>query len=104
MNTTEKLQELKALQSKTDALRQQLGINAPGAVIYRADLDAASDDMVLVEADGFGGATTRVVEGNYPVDYIAKFEKFFPTEAEAESAADQLASHKRTAVQVLASA
>jgi hypothetical protein len=56
----------------------------------------------VVEADGFGGATTRVVEGNYSVDYAIKFEQFFPTEGEAEAAAEVLVSRKCTAGQVLA--
>jgi len=94
MTRAEKLQELKALQARIDAIRRELGISAPGEVIYEADLDAISDDTVLVEADGFGGATTSIVRGNYPIDYTTKFQKSFPTEAEAEEAADNLACHK----------
>lgn len=94
MKTTEKLQELKTLQSRIDAIRRDLGINPPGEVTYEADLDVTSDDMVAVVADGFGGATTSVVSGNYPVDYTTKFEKFFRSENEAESAAEALACHR----------
>ena len=64
-------------------------------------MDVTSDDTVLVEADGFGGAATRIVQGNYPVDYSTKFEKSFPTERDAENAAEELATHKRTPRQVL---
>ena len=102
MKTTKKLQALKALQARIDALRQELGISGPGEVIYEADLDVASDDTVVVEADGFGGATTSIIRGNYPVDYTTRFERFFQSETEAENAAEALASHRRTPLQVLA--
>jgi len=87
MNTNEKLADLRNLQAKADAIREELGIRPPGSVTFLADRDAADDDLVVVEADGFGGATTMVVEGNYPVDYVTKFEKSFPSEHEAEAAA-----------------
>jgi len=32
-----------------------------------------------------------VVEGNYPADYVTKFEKSFPSEQEAEAAAAEVA-------------
>ena len=70
MTSTEKLTELRGVQSRADAIRQQLEFNPPGKVTYLAPLDVVSDDTIVVEADGFGGATTSVVEGNYPVDYI----------------------------------
>ena len=98
MKTTEKVQELKALQSRIDAIRRELGISPPGEVTYQADLDVTSDDAVVVIADGFGGATTSVVAGNYPVDYTTKFEKFFPSESEAE----ELACHRAGLRQILA--
>lgn len=96
-----KLAELRSLQSKVDALRQQLGVSAPGEITYQGDLTATSDDKVLVEADGFGGATARIVAGNYPVDYITTFEAFFATEREAEAAAEEIATHKSSPRQVL---
>jgi hypothetical protein len=102
MNTTEKLQELKALQARIDTIRHQLGLSAPGEVIYKADLDAISDDTLVVEADGLGGATTSVVAGNYPMDFTTKFEKFFPSESEAETAAEELACHRARPREILA--
>jgi hypothetical protein len=60
-------------------------------VTFLAHPDVADDSLLIVEADGFGGATTSIVEGNYPVDYITKFEKAFPTEREAEAAAERVA-------------
>ena len=102
MKTTDRLAELKNLEAKAVAIRKELGINSPGEVIYEADLDATSDDTVVVEADGFGGATTSVVAGHFPLDYTIKFHKFFPTEAEAESAAEDLACHRANPRQLLA--
>jgi hypothetical protein len=102
MRTTEKLQELKTLQARMDALRRDLGISAPGEITYQAALDVTSDDTVVVVADGFGTATTSIVEGNCPVDYTTKFERFFASESEAESAAEQLASHRGNPRQILA--
>jgi hypothetical protein len=102
MNRTEKLAELRLLQAKVDAIREELGLNPPGKVIYLASLYVNSADTVLVEADGFGGGTTSVVEGNYPVDYFSKFEKFFPSESEAADAAEELASHGADPFEILA--
>jgi hypothetical protein len=100
----EKLAELRSFQTKADALRQELSISAPGEIIYKASLDVTSDDAVLVEADGLGGATTSLVAGDYPVDYTTKFEKFFVTEREAEAAAEEIASHRSNPRQVLVTA
>ena len=100
----EKLAELRRLQTKADALRQELTISQPGQITYLAPLDVTSDDTVVVEADGFGGATTCVVQGNYPIDYVIKFEKFFPTEGEAEAAAEEVVCDRRSAREVLAAA
>jgi hypothetical protein len=102
MNSTDKLTELRSLQARADAIRQELEFNPPGKVTYLAPLDVSADDAVVVEADGLGGATTSVVEGNYPVDYVIKFERFFPTESEAESAAEELACHRAKPRQILA--
>jgi len=94
MNISEKLAELLILQEKTDAIREELKLAPPGKVLFLAPLDVTTEDTVVVEADGFGGATTMVIEGNYPVDYVIKFERLFPREREAENAAEQLA-HRR---------
>lgn len=102
MNNAEKLAELRNLHARVNTIRQELGINPPGEIIYQADLDVTSDDTVVVVADGFGGATTSVVAGNYPVDYTTKFEKSFPSESDAESAAEELACHRARPRQVLA--
>ena len=101
MNSTEKLAEIRSLQARADVIRKELGLNPPGKITYLAPLDVTSNDTVVVEADGFGGATTSVVEGNYPVDYLIKFETFFPTESQAEWAADELACHRANPLKLL---
>src|SRR5438046_2517538 len=90
MSTNEKITELRSLQSKADAIRRDLGISPPGTVTFLAPRGTGSDEEVLVQADGFGGATTCTVQGNYPVDYVTKFERFFPSEEGAEAAAEEL--------------
>lgn len=101
MNKAERRAELKDIQHEADAIRAELGISPPGAILYLAPPDLLSDDTMVVEADGFGGATTRVVEGNFPVDYCAKYEKSFETEREAEQAAQQIADGKQSPALVL---
>jgi len=88
MNTKQKLAELKMMQAKGDATRQALGINPPCKVLFLGAPNVCNNDVVIVEADGFGGATTSILEGNYPVDYVTKWEKSFPSEQDAEAAAD----------------
>jgi hypothetical protein len=90
MNRKQKLKQLQRLQAQADAIREDLGISAPGTVLYSSPLCALEDEVVLVEADGFGGATTCVVEGNYPVDYISKIEKHFSSEEKAICNAEDL--------------
>jgi hypothetical protein len=78
------------LQNQLDEARKRLNISAPGVVLYRADVSYGDDEVALVEADGLGGAVLRVVEGNYPVDYLTRHEKAFSTESEAVRAAETL--------------
>ena len=61
--------QLRKLQAQMDALRNKLGVSGRGEVIYLAPSNA-DDELVIVEADGFGGAITKVVEGNYPLDFF----------------------------------
>src|SRR5438067_9710656 len=91
MEGNTKLAELKALHSRADSLRKELGIRRPGEVTFLASRSGMGDDIVVVEADGLGGATASVVEGNYPVDYLTKFERSFASESEAEAAAEDIA-------------
>jgi hypothetical protein len=91
MTTPKSLLELRTLQKRIDAIRLKLGISPPERVIFMALRDGVDDEMVVVQADGFGGATTMIVEGNYPVDFYAKFEKVYRSEEVATTAAEKLA-------------
>ncbi len=104
MNTTEKLAELRKLQAGADAIREDLQLNPPGKVTYMAPLQANPNDQVVVETDGFGGATTSIVEGNYPIDYVTKFERAFPSEKGAEAAAEAISFQGATPTQILGAA
>lgn len=101
VNNAEKLPELKRVQARADTLRKELGIGLPGEILYQAYSHSVGDDLVVVVADGFGGATTSIVEGNYPVDYCTKFERQFETEREAESAAESVTAGNRPPADVL---
>lgn len=101
MNRRDKLTGLRKLQSRADAIRKELTISPPGMLIFLSQRDSGDEEIVIVEADGFGGATTRVVEGNYPVDFIAKFEQFFISEQEAIAAAEQVAFEGASPFEIL---
>jgi hypothetical protein len=62
-----------------------------GEVIFQASYCISPDEDVVVEADGLGGATLVIVEGNYPIDYLLKLQRGFDSEEEACEAADQMA-------------
>ena len=81
--------KIKKLQTEIDEFRNRLGVSSPGTILYQSR--NSDDTLVLVEADGFGGAKTLVVEGNYPIDYFTRFEKSFQREREAEDTAEDLA-------------
>ena len=85
-----KLARLRRLEIEADAIRRELGISRPGVVIYQRWRNPVDDELVLVEADGFGGATLMIVEGNYPIDYLTGFEQAFETEYEAQGAAENI--------------
>jgi len=95
-----KLGELIALQERIDGLRTELGISPPG-IIFSAPLNAINDGLVIVEADGQGGGTASVVDGNYPVDYVTKYLKVFPTEPAARAAAEEIVFNGCKPVEVL---
>ena len=90
MRVGNEINKLRRFQRQADSIRTKLSISPPGAVIYKADLDVIGDETVVVEADGFGGAATKVVEGNYPIDYCTKFESAFATEDEAVTTAEAI--------------
>ncbi len=90
MSREERFGVLRLLQQEADKIREDLGISPPRGVLFKADLDPFNDDLVIVEANGFGQATTMIVEGNYPIDFLVKFERVFPTEEQAVAAADEV--------------
>jgi len=102
MKAHNRIAQLRQAQAQADSIRRELGINAPRAVLYLAPLYATDDDVLLVEADGFGEATTSVIEGNYPIDYVTKREKRFLTEEEAVAAAADIIEHPLAARTLLA--
>lgn len=90
MKRDQELRRLRRLQSEIDSIRRLLGISAPGTVVYSSLLRSLGDEVVVVEADGMGGATTSVVEGNYPIDFTTKYEEQFPSEEIAIRKAENL--------------
>lgn len=84
------IDELRTLQAQADEIRQSLSISHAGSILYQSWLNAVDGEMVVVEADGFGHATTSIVEGDYPFDYLTTFSKTFETEEDAENAADAI--------------
>lgn len=91
MNRKQKqIKELRRLQRQVDEIRRDLGLNGPGTIVYSSPLCALEDEVVLVESDGFGGATTCVIDGNYPIDYNIEFEKHLPCEEKAIEMAERL--------------
>lgn len=97
MSKDTRMKELIRLQTQVDMLRAELGISSPGAILFQD----FGEDKIIVEADGFGRATTSIVEGNYPIDYCTKFEKRFRTEQDAESAAHAMGNGKLSPSRVL---
>lgn len=71
-------------------------------MVYRAFLDVCDDKEVVVEADGFGGSTTSVVEGNFPMDYRTHYAKKFRAEEAAIQAAEAIEEERAEAEAILA--
>jgi hypothetical protein len=101
MPVTERITRLRELQQEADSIRTELGVSPPGRILYLAAPNVLSNEIIVVEADGFGGATTRVAEGHFPVDYYAKYERVLETERAAEEAAEQIVDEKRSPAIVL---
>jgi len=90
MEIDERIEKLRRIEQEADIIRREFAISPRGAVIYRGEMDLIGDKVAVVEADGFGAAMTKVITGNYPIDYITHFEKAFRTEDEAVAAADAI--------------
>ncbi|PYJ93623.1 MAG: hypothetical protein DME54_04820 [Verrucomicrobia bacterium] len=90
MNDEESLLRLKHLHAESEDIRQRLRISSPNSIVFRAPISPADDGEVVVEADGLGGATLNVIEGNYPIDFLSLRETRFATERAAIEAAERL--------------
>src|SRR2546427_12004744 len=90
MKTNTQLQKLRKLEQQSRRIRKRLGVSNPGEVIFRAPQGVWSDNDIVVEADGIGGAKLIVVEGNYPIDYSIKSEREFRGEGAACEAAEKM--------------
>jgi hypothetical protein len=101
MKANADITRLRRLQAEIDRIRAKLAISAPGEVLYRASLDVCGDDEIVVEADGFGGAATSVVEGNFPMDYQTHYAKKFRTEEAALHAAEAIEEERAEAEVIL---
>ena len=88
MKTNTQLQKLRKLEQQSRRIRSRLGVSRPGEVIFQAPQGRWSDNDIVVEADGIGGAKLLVVEGNYPIDYSIRSERKFKTEDAACEAAE----------------
>ena len=84
------LEAITSVQEKLDSLRRQLGVADRGVILYRSEASYADAEFIVVEADGFGGATMRRGVGNYPTDFLTLQELEFATEFDAVRAAEKL--------------
>jgi hypothetical protein len=90
MNKIQQLRKLAKLERQSQQIREDLKISRPNEVLYRAPQSSWSDNDIVVEAGEQGDARLLIVEGNYPIDYLIKFERLFASEDEACEAADEL--------------
>src|ERR1019366_9199097 len=90
MKVNYELEKIRKLEKKCEQMRKRIGISARGEVLYQAPHSMFSENDVIVEADGFGGARLLIVCGNYPIDYLVKTDRKFPTEDEDCDAAEQI--------------
>jgi hypothetical protein len=101
MSRLEKLQQIRELQEEANRIRNELHVSSPGMVLYYAPVLPLEDEMMVVVANGFGGATTSIVEGNYPIDFVIHHEKEFDTEEAAVVAASNIVEERVNAAVLL---
>ena len=92
MSRNSQINRLRELAQKAERIRTAVGISKAGEVLFKAPESLWSENDVVVEADGFGGAKLLIVEGNYPIDYLIKSEQKFSSEEKACEAAERLGS------------
>lgn len=84
--------QIEALEDKLYELRESMCISRKDEILAQYIMPG-DENLMLVCADGFGGASLEIVEGNYPVDYYTHHYHNFPNEADACSALDWLDEH-----------
>ncbi len=90
MKSNSELEKLRELEKKCEQMRKRLCVSARGEVLYQAPQSMWSENDVVVEADGDGGANLLIVFGNYPIDYSIKKERQFKSEDAACDAAEEI--------------
>jgi hypothetical protein len=90
MNKHRQLRKLAKLERESQKIREDLKISRPNEVLYCAPQSRWSDNDIVVEAEGQGGARLLIVEENYPIDYLIKSERLFASEDNACEAAHKL--------------
>jgi len=78
---------LRRLDDEAQNIRKGLGLSQPGEVIWQADIEFR--ELLVVVADGYGGASQLHVAGNYPVDYLLHEKVDFCSEEAACAAAEK---------------
>ena len=84
------LKKLHELEKQAEQIRSKLKYSKKGEAIYQASQSMWSDNQIVVEADGVGGAKLLIIEGNYPLDYAVHRQQSFSSEDQACEAADAL--------------
>jgi hypothetical protein len=81
-----------ALKREVDHLRNDCEFSAPGEVLFASPTDSTPNGLVIVTADGLGGAVTSIVAGNYPLDFQTLSSRQFSSESRAMKMADRITS------------
>ena len=81
---------IRALQRELDHLRGDLGFSTHGEVLFASPTDSKPDGLVVVIADGFGGAVMNTVAGNYPIDFQILSSRRFASESKAIKVSERI--------------
>ena len=80
-----------ALNRELIHLRSDNEFSVPGEVLFASPTDSTPNGLVVVTADGLGGAATNIVAGNYPLDFQTLSSRHFATESRAMKMANRMA-------------
>lgn len=92
MKKSTQFRKLRTLEAESAHIRKSIKVSKAGEILYHAPQSRWSDNDIVVEADGIGGARLLFVDGNYPIDYYIHQEKTFFSEQEACDAAEEISS------------